>query len=202
MKHRHKYIILVFSLLLLVVAPIGWLQFGDEINSIASSEPMRWYRCKDSDRPLLQLAKGDWSLTYSWAHGMGEGDVTLDINGNGDAVLKAYPHGSQAIERTAKLTRAQINEIAEKIDSTGLLCQTPQLRADYKVNDIGQYKLSVRAQNSSKDVFIDECHSLEDSEAFEEVVFEIFALKSVIGTEIEWGPEGSSVTKGPCTVVR
>lgn len=133
---------------------------------------------------------------------MGEGDVTLDIIGNGDAVLKAYPHGSQAIERTAKLTRSQINEIVEKIDSTGLLCQTPQLHADYRVNDIGRYKLSVRALNGSKDVFVDECHSLEDGEAFEEVVGEIFALKSIIGTEIEWGPEGSSVTKGPCTAAR
>lgn len=199
MNFRFTYIIWFFSIVLLAVASIWWLRYNELLNSVASSEPIRWYRCQDSDRPLLQVEESDWTVTYSWAHGMGEGDVTLDIKRSGDAVLKAYPHGSQAIERIVKLTPTQIQEIAETIDTTGLLCQSPQLHADYRVNDIGRFKISVRSQTGSKDVFVDECHSLEDGQAFEEVVHKIYALKSIIGTEIEWGPEGSSVTQRPCT---
>ena len=183
-----------------VVALRAWQFYGHgAIATVAASEPVRWWRCRSSTRPMLVAAKDPWSITYTWRHGMGPGDVFLVIRSDGSATLEAMAHSSPKVTRTARLSSESISRLALTVDETGLLCQTPQPREGYRIWDIGRYSIAVVGSTAAKTVFVDECNYLPDPRAFYAVLDELSKLKGLIGDEVDWGPEGAASVERACS---
>jgi len=190
------------SLSAVVVAAIAyaaWGSYGYRVAAtVASSKPVRWWRCQGVDRPLLADGKQRWSLTYSWSGGMGPGNVSVVIDSDGMATLRAHPIGGEDVERQGMLDAPSIARISEAVDKTGLLCQAPRVRDGYVVHDLGRFSVEVKQDTYSKTVYIDECHTLPDTPAMHAVLTEIAGLKSALGEAVDWGPEGTATTPGSC----
>jgi hypothetical protein len=114
----------------------GRYQYTLAKESISHSAPLRAFRCRGISRPRLVSGPQNWSLSYSWVGGMGEGDIWLNLDANGTAVLRAIRHGAEETNNTFRLSAEQVGRIAAAIDASGLLCLDPaMLRARHPGRD-------------------------------------------------------------------
>jgi hypothetical protein len=157
-------------------------------------------RCRDI--PRVFLAKSEkWSLTYSWRAGFGPGDVQVDLDFDGKARVVAVSRrnegGPVTHTRTVRLPPDVVAKLAQQIDDTGLLCETPQLRPRMMF-DLGRFAVRVRQGAYDKEIYIDECHGLQNGAGFSAVAEILHSQEALLGPEVSWGPFATS-TGGPCT---
>jgi hypothetical protein len=163
----------------------------------SAQQPSVEQRCRDTSRVLLASAD-KWTLTYSWTGGYGPGSVWVTVGSDGTTLLEAQ-RGEQPRRkvRQVRLRANVVAELAHKIDDTGLLCETPVLRARM-VFDIGRFAVRVRQGAYDKEVFADECHALQNGDGLSAVIHILQDQGKLLGPEISWGPYAST-TGGPCT---
>lgn len=180
----------------------GRSQYASATTRIVDSGFARFLRCRGVARPKLARIPGDWQFRYSWVGGYGPGDVWIDVRANGAVTVRSKPNAGPAILSYHQLTAAQIRQLADVVDNTGLLCLSSVRRKGYFVNDLGRYSFTVEAPNYAKTVYIDGCNTVDDTRAFQRVGEQITRLKSVLGEPVTWGPFGMSTSSstGHCGV--
>jgi hypothetical protein len=176
----------------------GRYQYTLAKESISHSAPVRVFRCRGTARPRLVSGPQNWSLSYSWVGGMGEGDVWLNLDANGTAVLRAVGHSAEETNSTFRLSAEQVSRIAAAIDTSGLLCLDPLPRNGYVVHDLGRFTVRVTAPSYAKTVYIDDCTTIRDTRALGQVIHEIASLEPLLGKPIAWGPFGTYAGRGSC----
>lgn len=167
--------------------------------ALKESALARWWRCRDSSRPLLAAKSRPWVLEYSWTDGFGPGDVHLSLRSDGETVVRVVPHHGQERIFTANARPDKVAAIAAAVDRVGLLCLESQARADHRVVDLGIYKISVESGEFSKELTVSTCNYVADLGAFEAVVDQIHKLAPSIGQGLEWGPYGVATLPGACS---
>jgi len=191
--------LLVLGVVILGVGLLsGWLYLKSPDTSIEQvatrSNVARWWRCRDDARPLLASNRQSWTLTYSWTGGYGPGDVEFVLNSDGSARLesRATDDADQPPKvAELRLDPARIAQLMRNVDASGLLCQTTQPRRGYRVVDLGNFEVKVKAGSYTKSLVIDECHTLVDPAAFFEVRKALIQLAPAVADKIGWRPYGT-----------
>lgn len=172
---------------------IEYVQYS--VNEFESSSGLaRWWRCRKVDRPLLSQSTSPWTLHYSWDGSEGPGRVEVALSSNGNVEIRSRGFSdSEFSSRSILLSDTEIEEIAAAVDDTGLLCQTGILRDGYRVYDVGRSSIKIEAGGVSRELVIDECHTLPDGRAFDAVFSKLSNHRERFGEAIDWGPFGSAV---------
>jgi len=203
-----KLLVITFSLFVLVVVGCHmWSRYVFELdrpieravaNLRTSSAIARWWRCKDTGRPLLTASRSEWLFQYSWEGGMGPGDVTLVLSSKGNATVRSMRHGQDASkEMPLELSKAEIAELGSVIDDSGLLCQSTRPRDGYTVMDLGRYAFQVKVDGSTHELVVDSCRTIPDTRALSEV-FAVLKKHKGLPEEIDWGPYATVSVPGSC----
>jgi len=159
----------------------------------------RAQRCANVTRPLLTGSTEPWELTYSWAGGMGPGRFEARISSHGTVVFSHQEISAKhATVNKLSIPLKSIESISRAVDKSGLLCLTVVPREGYLVFDLGKFSLTVTQGSYVKNVYVDECNTVDYGQDLQTVINEIQALKPVLGPAIEWGPFATSTAKGSC----
>ncbi len=152
----------------------GWTQYG--LNPGTNLEGLmvaRWWRCQGANRPLLSTHALPWMLTYKYS-GEAYHDLTVTVQSNGDMklvgedpdfIVMPFPD-----EREQRLTAIEVQEIADVVDETGLLCLTTHIRDGAIRMDSARVAIEVTSGPYSESIFIDGGHTVADEPAFDAVV--------------------------------
>lgn len=159
----------------------------------------RWWRCRNIDRPALVERDQRWTVRYAWLHGMGDGDVSMQLNSDGTVVVRSKRVGRDEWQsKSALLSREEVDRIATAIDETGLLCQSTQARDGYYVLDLGKYTFEVESGHFVRQLTIGSCDTIADARAFNQVMREVAKHSAKLGEEINWGPHATYSGPGSC----
>jgi hypothetical protein len=130
---------------------------------------------------------------------MGPGSVLLEVGSNGRAQMRSRENGqSDDVVSNHILPVTEVAALARTIDESGLLCQTTQVRDGYKVFDLGRFEIRVSQGGYSKSIYIDECHTVPDTWAFDGVIGRLTSFKDRVGSQITWGPYGTASVSASC----
>lgn len=172
--------------------------FGPSLElSARQSSAARWLRCRDTRGPVRIASDEKWTVTYSWKGGFGDGDVAATVASDGETRMDVQRGGEERQLRVVRLPADAVAKLAQTINDTGLLCETPTPR-DHYVFDIGKSSVRVRQGAYDKEVYTDECHTLADPAALDAVVQVLTDQEKVLGPEIAWGPYGAAGSNQPC----
>ena len=204
MRHAKRISLVGLALALSILLLGPWIKHHPAFRSwVANELPVttagRWWRCRGVVRPRISRASKPWMLVYAWERGYGPGEVRLEIESSGRAVLsaKSYDDDSTHVKERI-LARHVVRQLATLVDRSSIFCQSAVARKGYKVYDIGRLSVEVAVGDAKKHVYIDECHTLPDPEAFYKVVDYIQGLKAQVGEELEWGPYGLAYVPETC----
>jgi hypothetical protein len=199
---NEKHAMVEWGATLVAVTALLGAAFAPVLGALAQQTSVaRWWRCRESPRPLLDTADGAWTVTYSWTPGLGPGRVQATIQSDGRARIEAQRNGESAPQvRDARLSSDILLKLAHAIDDTGLLCETPKLRMN-RIWDLGRFAIQVQHGAYNKEIYIDECHRLEDNSGLSVVAQILQAQEQALGAEIRWGPYGAASGEPPCAEV-
>ena len=144
------------------------------------------------EHPKLAARRAPWTLTYSWYGGMGPGKVTFVLNSDGRATLTSRRH----LEPNPSVSDYDVGDheivrIARIVDKMKLLSQTVQPREGYVVRDLGRFSVTVSCGDFSKEVFIDEYHTIADPKALSNLRQALISMTPKLPESIAWGPYGT-----------
>lgn len=197
--------VILGSLVVAVIGRVLWVRYsyslkGDIHKVVTSSSIARWIRCRGAARPMLTSAGSAWRLHYAWEGGEGPGSVSVDIDNTGKVTVSSIANGQTVAQVTRhQLTAQDVSALAQAVDGSGLLCQSPVPRVGYRVFDIGRSSIEVTTKKGSTREYIDECNTLPDVYAFGEVSKVIHSFKPRLRQEIDWGPYGAASGPGGCS---
>jgi hypothetical protein len=127
---------------------------------------------------------------------MGPGKVTFVLNSDGRATLTSKRH----LEPNPSVSDYDVGDdeivrIARVVDKTKLLSQAVQPREGYVVRDLGRFSVTVSCGDFSKEVFIDEHHTIADPKALSKLRQALISMTPRLPQSIAWGPYGTATVR-------
>jgi hypothetical protein len=89
-------------------------------------------------------------------------------------------------------------EIAHVIDKSALLCQRTEVRAAYRVLDLGRFDLKMKTGGVMHQLVMDECNTVPDGAAINELLRSLREHDAALGEAFDWGPYATVSVPGIC----
>lgn len=203
--------ILVLTLVaasLLLLVRLLWVEYAWRVDyevresvqkAKSSSVVARWWRCRNVDRPILLDLQHPWELEYSYSGGFGPIAGSMHLASAGAAEVRTKrSNENDWTTRSMSLSKKQVREIARVIDESGLLCQGTEPRAGYRVLDLGRFILKVKTAGVVRELVMDECHTVPDGAAINELLRSLRERDAALGEAFDWGPYATMSVPGVC----
>lgn len=155
----------------------------------SSSVVARWWRCRNADRPMLLELQQPWELEYSYSGGFGPIAGSMHLASTGAASVRTMRSSENDwTTRSVSLSKKQVMEIARVIDESALLCQRTEVRAGYRVLDLGRFVLKMKTAGVMRELVLDECRTVPDGAAINELLGSLRERDAALGEAFDWGP--------------